>query len=141
MVFRFKLDISAASESNGRAMCQSHMFLFHISCPHRDSTNQRTSLTTETERLLVGPLKTVMDHINEAFHHPRRRSSISSSTALGASSAPRGQERMEWGRDGLGIWVASLAEQVWSRSPFFIFVLICWLLNQRISFGELNYSP
>lgn len=71
------------------------------------NSSRRAALTPETERLLVAPLKAVMDHISEAFHVPRRRSSGSSSNLLS-----RGQERMEWSNKGLGAWVASLAEQV-----------------------------
>lgn len=62
----------------------------------------RASLTPETERLLVAPLKVVMDHISEAFNQPRK--------ARGAGRAST--ERMVWGKEGLGSWVASLAEQV-----------------------------
>lgn len=63
----------------------------------------RASLTPETERLLVAPLKVVMDHISEAFNQPRK---------LRTGTSSRTQERMVWGKDGLGAWVASLAEQV-----------------------------
>lgn len=63
----------------------------------------RASLTPETERLLVAPLKVVMDHISEAFNQPRKARS-----GGGRSST----ERMVWGKEGLGAWVASLAEQV-----------------------------
>lgn len=82
----------------------------------------RATLTPETERLLVGPLKAVMDHISEAFLTARRRNSVSSSNAMGVStigaSGSRVLDRMEWGKEGLGAWVASLAEQVqlWSRT-------------------------
>ena len=63
----------------------------------------RASLTPETERLLVAPLKVVMDHISEAFHQPRK---------LRAGGTGRVTERMVWGKEGLGSWVALLAEQV-----------------------------
>ncbi len=66
-------------------------------------TPGRASLTPETERLLVGPLKVVMDHISEAFNPPRKARS-----GAGRPST----ERMVWGQEGLGSWVALLAEQV-----------------------------
>lgn len=60
-------------------------------------------MTPETERLLVAPLKVVMDHISEAFHQPRK---------LRSGGTGRLTERMVWGKEGLGSWVALLAEQV-----------------------------
>lgn len=51
----------------------------------------------------MAPLKVVMDHISEAFNQPRKTRS-----GAGRSST----ERMVWGKEGLGAWVASLAEQV-----------------------------
>lgn len=69
----------------------------------------RASLTPETERLLVAPLKVVMDHISEAFNQPRK-------TRPGAGRSST--ERMVWGKEGLGSWVASLAEQVCTFGRF-----------------------
>lgn len=51
----------------------------------------------------MAPLKVVMDHISEAFNQPRKARS-------GAGRAST--ERMEWGKESLGGWVASLAEKV-----------------------------
>ena len=57
----------------------------------------------------MAPLKVVMDHISEAFNQPRKTRS-----GAGRSSS----ERMVWGKEGLGSWVASLAEQVGYECPY-----------------------
>ncbi|CAM9412658.1 unnamed protein product, partial [Ectocarpus sp. 12 AP-2014] len=71
----------------------------------RTYSKTRASLTPETERLLVAPLKVVMDHISEAFNQPRK-------ARAGTGRASTG--RMEWGKESLGGWVASLAEKVFT---------------------------
>lgn len=51
----------------------------------------------------MAPLKVVMDHIAEAFNQPRKARSGADRTST---------ERMVWGKEGLGSWVALLADQV-----------------------------
>lgn len=71
--------------------------------PSWHAPTNRASLTPETEGLLVGPLKMVMEHISEAFNQPRK---------IRTGGTSRTTERMVWGKEGLGSWVALLAEQV-----------------------------
>lgn len=71
-----------------------------------------------------------MEHISEAFQTPRKVRSGST------SSVGSGRARMEWGKDGLGVWVASLAEQVRGLRLAFeqkVNRVIFWELEKRPS--------